>query len=132
MWGRSWSGRRPRPRSDEVGRRHRQREKLAAPTSEYRDSEGNVLALRGSLSPASRREYQAVLSAGLDREDAEQRALEFLFEHLAKSWTIAGLGTDRPKDLLARFRVASSTERQFVREAIRAHAAENFPELPAP
>jgi hypothetical protein len=115
-----------------VGRRHRQREKLTAPTTEYRDADENVLVLRGSLSPASRREYQTVLNAGVDREDAEQRALEFLFEHLTKSWTIAGLPTDRPKDLLARLRAGTPGERQFVREAIRAHVTENFPELRAP
>jgi hypothetical protein len=115
-----------------VGRRHRQREKLAAPTSEYRDAEGNVLTLRGSLSPATRREYMNVLEGGLNREDAWQRALEFLFEHLAKSWTIAGLEIDRQKELLGRYRMANAGERQFVRDAMREHVGQNFPELAAP
>ena len=115
-----------------MGRRRRQRDKLAAPTSEYRDSGENVLALRGSLSPASRREYDAIVRSGLDRDDAQQRALEFLFEHLASSWTIAGVATERPKQLLMRFRMASVAERQFVREAIREHVEEHFPELRAP
>ncbi len=47
-------GQRPRP-DRVVGRRNRQREKhdrLAAPVTDYTDSEGNVLRLRGSLSPA--------------------------------------------------------------------------------
>jgi len=115
-----------------VGRRDRQREKLTAPISEYRDANGNVLALRGSLSPASRRLYAETLVGGLEREDAWQRATEFLFERLATSWTIAGLEITRQKELLARYRVASQAERQFVRDTLREHVAEHFPELQAP
>jgi hypothetical protein len=115
-----------------VGRRHRQREKLAPGVTEYRDDEGNVLALRGSLTPASRREYSNILSGGLDREDAWQRATELLFERLAKQWTIAGLEITRQKELLGRYRMASASERQFVRDSLREHVAEHFPELQAP
>lgn len=115
-----------------MGRRHRQREKLAAPDSDYHDGEGNVLTLRGSLSPASRGEYQDIRRGGLDRDDAAQRALEFLFERLAVSWTIAGLRTSRQKELVGRYRMASGEERQFIREALRTHAEANFPELAAP
>lgn len=118
-----------------MGRRSRQRaarEKLQAPTSDYRDAEGNVLTLRGSLTPAARREYAAVLAGGHDREDAWQRAGELLFERLAVAWTIAGLEIDRQKELLARYRMASQDERRFVRDALREHVIENFPELEAP
>jgi hypothetical protein len=115
-----------------VGRRHRQRSKLVAPTSEYRDSEGNSLALRGSLTPRAREEYAAVLAGGLDREDAWQRALELLFERLAVSWTIAGSQLDRQKELLGRYRMATGPERQFVRDSLREHLAESFPDLQAP
>lgn len=115
-----------------MGRRNRQRAKLAAPTSEYRDGEGNALALRGSLTPKARQEYTAVLTGGLDREDAWQRALELLFERLAVSWTIAGLRIDRQKELLGRYRIATGAERQFVRDALREHVAESFPDLQAP
>jgi hypothetical protein len=115
-----------------VGRRHRQREKLAAPVTEYRDADGNVLTLRGSLTPASRREYAAVLQGGLEREDAWQRAVEFLFEHLAVSWSIAGVELSAQKELLGRFRMASTDERSFVRDSLRAHVSEHFPELHAP
>jgi hypothetical protein len=115
-----------------VGRRNRQREKLAAPVSDYRDREGNVLVLRGSLTPNARQEYAAVLSGGLEREDAWQRATELLFERLTVSWTIAGLKVDRQKELLGRYRMSSADERAFVRESLRAHVAENFPELEAP
>ena len=115
-----------------MGRRHRQREKLAAPTSEYVDADGNVLELRGSLTPASRQEYARVLGGGLEREDALQRATELLFERLAVSWTIAGVKTSRQKELLGRYRMASQAERQFVRDTLRAHVTEHFPELQAP
>jgi hypothetical protein len=115
-----------------VGRRHRQRDKLTAPVSEYRDAEGNVLRLRGALSAASRREYTETMGGGLNREDAWQRAGELLFERLTVSWEIAGLALTRQKELLARYRVASAQERTFVREALREHLAENFPELQAP
>lgn len=114
-----------------MGRRHRQREKLAAPAAEYTDPDGNVLKLRGSLTAASRQGYTDTLAGGQDQEDAWQRATEFLFERLAVSWTIAGIETTRQKELLARYRVASQAERQFVRSAIREHVSEHFPELQA-
>ena len=112
--------------------RKRQRQKLSAPTSEYRDAEGNVLTLRGSLTPGARREYAEILAGGLEREDAWQRATELLFERLAVSWTISGLEITRQNELLGRYRMATTEERQFVRDALREHAAEHFPELQAP
>ena len=118
-----------------MGRRSRQRageSKLAAPTTDYRDADGNVLILRGSLTAASRSKYADVLHGGTEREDAWQRAVELLFERLAVSWTIAGIETTRQKELLARYRVATQDERRFVREALRQHVADNFPELEAP
>jgi hypothetical protein len=115
-----------------VGRRARQREKLVAPSSEYRDEEDNVLVLRGSLTPGSRREYAETIAGGLEREDAWQRATELLFERLAVSWTIAGLELTRQKEILGRYRMASPAERRFVRESLRAHVSEHFPELEAP
>jgi hypothetical protein len=124
-----------------VGRRSRRREQLkgggrrerpAAPPGEYSDAEGNVLVLRGSLTPAARREYARTLEGGLEREDAWQRATELLFERLAVSWTLAGLETTSQKELLGRYRMASAPERQFVRDALREHVADRFPELEAP
>lgn len=119
-----------------MGRRSRQRAKaepkLSAPAGEYADPEGNVLRLRGSLTPSARAEYANVLAGGLQQEDAWQRATELLFERLAVSWTIAGLDIDRQKELLGRYRMATASERQFVRDALRTHVAEHFPELTAP
>ena len=88
--------------------------------------------LRGSLSPAARREYAETLAGGAHQEDAWQRATELLFERLAVSWSIAGLEITKQKELLGRYRMASDRERQFVRETLRAHAAEHFPGLEAP
>jgi hypothetical protein len=115
-----------------VGRRRRQQPKLAAPTAQYTDADGNMLTLRGSLSPKSRLHYAETLAGGLEREDAWQRAAELLFERLAVSWTIAGLEVTSQKELLGRYRMASTDERRFVRDALRAHVAEHFPELQAP
>ena len=118
-----------------MGRRGRERAKqtaLRAPETEYRDANGNVLALRGALSPATRRLYADTIAGGLHREDARARAVEMLFERLAVSWTISGIETSRAKELLARYRMATMAEREFVLDSLRGHLAENFPELEAP
>jgi hypothetical protein len=116
-----------------VGRRNRQREKLSAPTSDYTDPEGNVLTLRGSMTPATRREYADVVAGSpLSREDAWQRAVELLFERLAVRWTIADVPIKRQKELLQRFRFASQDERTWIRGVLREHLAEWFPDVEAP
>ncbi len=118
-----------------VGRRNRQRsrEQLSAPTTDYRDAEGNVLALRGSMTPATRREYADVLAGSpLSQEDAWQRAVEFLFERLAVRWEISGVPIERQKELLQRFRFASQDERAWIRSVLREHLAEWFPDVTAP
>ena len=92
-----------------------------------------MLTLRGSLTPGARRQYaQALAGNPLSREDAWQRAVELLFEQLAVRWTIAGAAIDRQRELLARFRAASPAERAWVREALREHCAEHFPDVSAP
>jgi hypothetical protein len=105
---------------------------LTLATTEYADAEANVLELRGSLTPRARAEYASTLHGGLNQDDAWQRAIELLFERLVVSWTIHGVRTDRQGDLLARYRAASADERRFVRESLRAHAAEWFPDIEAP
>jgi hypothetical protein len=120
-----------------VGRRGRRHERLTAPSSEYTDREGNVLTLRGSLTPGARSEYARTL-AGVERraattqEDSWQRAVELLFERLAVRWVIAGSPIDRQRELLGRLRVASPQERAWVREVLREHCAEHFPDVQAP
>ncbi len=123
-----------------MGRRSRARAKQdapSAPTSDYSDEHGNVLTLRGSLTAGARREYADTVSgeasrAGAASEDAWQRAVELLFERLAVRWTIAGAPIDRPRELLARLRVASPAERAWVRDVLREHCAEHFPDVKAP
>jgi len=108
--------------------------KLKAPTSEYTSPHGDVLVLRGSMTPGTRREYADTLRGSpLSREDAWHRAVEFLFERLAVGWAVAGAEPlTRQKDLLARFRMASQTERAWIRDVLREHLAENFPDLAPP
>lgn len=110
------------------------RKRLKAPSSEYRSPDGDVLALRGSMTPGTRREYAATLAGSpLSQEDAWQRAVEFLFERLAVSWEVAGTEPiTRQKELLARFRMASHAERRWIRDVLREHLAEHFPELRGP
>jgi hypothetical protein len=109
------------------------RERLVAPTSDYKDADGNVLTLRGSLTLATREEYANVLIGNpLSREDAWHRAVEFLFERLAVRWEIAGVPIKRQRELLQRFRVSSPEERAWIREALREHCAEYFPDVQAP
>jgi hypothetical protein len=122
-----------------MGRRSRQRareQKLTAPSSDYRNAEGDVLTLRGAMTPATRREYAEVRAgagrAAASREDAWQRSVEFLFERLAVRWEIAGAPIERQQELLARFRVASQDERAWIRGVLREHLAEWFPDVEAP
>ena len=120
-----------------MGRRARRRganETLAAPESEYRSPAGDLLVLRGVMTPATRAEYAAAAAGSpLSREDAWQRATEFLFERLAVRWEIAGAEPiTRQKELLGRYRFATPDERAWIRDVLREHVAEHFPELGAP
>jgi hypothetical protein len=119
-----------------MGKRSRARgraEKLTAPESEYASPQGDVLVLRGALTPKTRRQYHDVLHGNvLSQEDAWQRAVELLFERLAVRWVIADVPTEGQRELLMRFRVATRDERQWIRDVLREHVAEHFPELEAP
>jgi hypothetical protein len=120
-----------------VGRRSRREARgaaAAAPGSDYADAEGNVLSLRSSLTPGSRRKYADTLagasaSAGASRDDAWQRATELLFERLAVRWVISGVPLEGQRELLGRYRLASSAEREWVRGVLREHCAEWFPDV---
>jgi hypothetical protein len=118
-----------------VGKRSRQRgrrgaNELRAPTAAYEHASFGVLELRGALSPGTRRDY-AELPART-REDAWQRAVEFLFERLAARWTVAGVAYERQAELLARYRMASPDERAWIRDILREHVAGHFPDIEAP
>jgi hypothetical protein len=120
-----------------VGRRGRREQRLTAPSSDYTDAEGNVLTLRGSLKPGARREYAQTLAGvgaapSATPEDAWQRAVELLFERLAVRWVLAGSAIERQQELVGRLRMASQQERGWVREVLREHCAEHFPDVQAP
>ena len=120
-----------------MGKRSRRRDgpdALAAPESEYRSPSGDVLVLRGAMTPATRRAYAAAAAGSpLSREDAWQRATEFLFERLAVRWEIAGNEPiTKQKELLGRFRFATQDERRWIRDVLREHLAEHFPDVEAP
>lgn len=124
-----------------MGKRSRQRVRagetappLSAPASEYRSPAGDaVLELRGALTPATRREYAAVLhDQARSTEDTWQRAVEFLFERLAVRWEVDGVPWEGQRELLDRYRMASQAQRRFVRDALREHLAEHFPEVEVP
>ena len=111
---------------------HQGKETPAAPatTTHYRDDEGNVLTLRESLSEGTLRKL-ADLDAkpAASAEDRWQRRVEFLFEHLAVRWEIAGLPLEGQRELLGRYRMASSGERQQVRKILAEHVAARHPEI---
>jgi len=122
-----------------MGRRSRRRrgeaaDELQAPSSAYTSPGGDVLHLRGVMTPATRREYAAAAAGSpLSREDAWQRAVEFLFEQLTVRWEIAGTEPIvKQKELLARFRFATADERRWIRDVLREHLAEHFPDVEAP
>jgi hypothetical protein len=120
-----------------MGKRARRRgaaEALSAPESEYTAPDGAVLVLRGAMTAATRREYAAALAGSpLSREDAWQRGVEFLFERLAVRWEIAGTEPiTKQKELLGRYRFATQDERRWIRDVLRQHLAEWFPDLEAP
>jgi hypothetical protein len=118
-----------------MGKRSRRRgaaDKPAAPESSYVSADGDELVLRGAMTPKTRSQYASVLHGGLQQEDAWQRAVEFLFERLAVRWTVSDVPTEGQKPLLTRFRVATRDERAWIREVLREHLAEHFPEMQAP
>ncbi len=131
-------GKRRRNSQRDPGSRHdRAPQRLRAPDCDYTDADGNVLTLRGSFKPAARREYAQMLAGAGARpsaiqDDVWQRAAELLFERLAVRWSIAGAPIERQRELLARFRAASPQERAWVRETLREHCAEHFPDVQAP
>jgi hypothetical protein len=116
-----------------MGKRNRGAGRISADTTDYRDAEGNVLTLRGSMSPLTRRKYAGVLhDQRKSTDDSWHRAVEFLFERLAERWTIYDIPTEGQKELLLRYRMASADERRWIRDVLREHIATHFPDVEAP
>jgi len=115
-----------------VGKRERKRARQApqAATSDYRDDDGNVLTLRDELSVGTLRQFEELdARPAASAEDRWQRRVEFLFERLAVRWELSGLPLEGQRELLARYRMASSEERSRVRAALTEHLSARYPEL---
>ena len=117
-----------------MGRRSRRRAKgqdsPPAATTEYEDDDGNVLTLRDELSAGTLRSLRDLdAKPAASAEDRWQRRVELLFERLAVRWVIADLPLEGQKELLGRYRLASSSERQQVRETLARHLAKHHPEI---
>ena len=111
-----------------MGRRPRRRREKdpgqAPPTTDYPGPDGEVLTLRDDLTAGTLRQLEDMdARPAADAEDRWQRRVEFLFERLAVRWEIAGLPLEGQKELLGRYRMASSDERRGVRQALDEHLA---------
>jgi hypothetical protein len=120
-----------------MGKRSRRRAQSgAAPpappasTTNHAEDEGNVLTLRDELSAATLRKLNDLdAKPAASAEDRSERRAEFLFERLVVRWEIAGLPLEGQKELLGRYRLASSDERQQVRRTIAEHLSQRHPEV---
>ena len=111
-------------------RKRRERERIPAPTSDYRDAEGNVLTLRDTVSAGTVAKLrEAVGGPAASADDIWRRRTEMLFERLAVRWTIAGLPLDGQKELLGRYRLADEATQRWVRQSIDEHLPRHHPEL---
>jgi hypothetical protein len=116
-----------------MGKRNRGVGRISAPSTDYRDADGNVLTLRGSMSPLTRRKYASTLhDQRRTTDDSWHRAVEFLFERLVERWTVFDVPTENQKELLERYRIASPEERRWIRDVLREHTETNFPDVEAP
>jgi hypothetical protein len=101
-----------------------------ATTTDYLDAEGNVLTLRDELSAGTLRKLDDLdAKPAASSEDRSQRRSEFLFERLVVRWEIAGLPLEGQKELLGRYRLASSDERQQVRRTLAEHLSQRHPDV---
>jgi hypothetical protein len=120
-----------------VGSRSRRRARAAgeagadaAATTDYRDAEGNLLTLRDELGAGTLRKLGELdAKPAASAEDRWQRRVEFLFERLAVRWEPGGLPLEGQKELLGRYRLASSDERRWVRATLAEHLRARYPEI---
>ena len=108
----------------------RRRPREAAPTSDYRDAEGNVLTLRDSLSAGTVAKLrESVGGAAASADDVWRRRSEMLFERFAVRWTIADLPLTGQQELIGRYRLADEETQRWVRETLAEHVGRHHPEL---
>lgn len=110
-----------------MGKRGRKRQASnpatdAQPPVEFRDADGNTLKLRGELKPGALERVRSTrLKDAANVEDTWQRQTEMLFELLTVEWVIYDLPITKPKELLARYRMADADTRAWVRKTIDEH-----------
>ncbi len=109
-------------------------ERLKAPSILYDGGPDDLaIELRAGLPlPARARYHEELHDLRRSTDDSWQRALEFLWEQLGTRWSVHGTELTARKELLGRYRMASQDERRFVRESLRQHLAEYFPEMERP
>jgi hypothetical protein len=120
-----------------MGRRARRRaregkgvERTPVSASDYADADGNVLTLRDELTAGTLRGLEQLEARpAASAEDRWQRRIEFLFERLAVRWELSGLPLEGQRELLGRYRMASSDERRWVRETLGEHLRARHPEI---
>ena len=102
-----------------MGKRSRKRAGKPEPvaTTDYTDSEGNVLTLRHTTAQLP----EAHRSAASSMDDEWHRQGEIRFERYAVRWVIAGLPLEKQKDLLARYRMADQATQDWVQRTIDSH-----------
>jgi hypothetical protein len=106
------------------------RKKEPVETVDYTDPEGNVLTLRQSVSPRTIRKLNKPhRKDAASADDVWARRNEMLFEYLVVSWEVSGVPLDDQKMLIGRYRMADSSEQQWVRETIDRHIESHIPEL---
>ncbi len=96
----------------------------------YTDAEGNILRLRRSLSSKTIKKIDE-MPAGDARtiDDAWQRREEMLFERLVVEWEVTGLPIRDQKMLVGRYRMATTSERRWIRATISEHVEAWIPAL---
>jgi len=109
-------------------------ERLKAPGIPYSGGPGGTtIELRASLPLPARERYASELhDLRRSTDDSWQRAIEFLWEQLAMRWEVADSAITIRKELLGRYRLATQEERRFVRDCLRQHLKEYFPEMERP
>ena len=89
-----------------------------------------MLTLRDELSAGTLRELERLdARPASTAEDRWQRRVELLFEHLAVRWEISDLPLEGQRELLSRYRMATTEERLGVRRALAEHLSSRYPEL---
>ncbi len=89
-----------------------------------------MLTLRDELTEGTLRSLASLdAKPGASGEDRWQRRTELLFERLAVRWEISGLPLEGQRELLGRYRMASSEERRRVREALVQHLRARYPDV---